>query len=150
MDTRTAAVLVLGDSDPKVDGCAVRVIDAGRVEATRSRVLARPHAPFGVGISRTPTWPLRRMTTSPTAAMVLTRKLELRLSVAAGCWLAATRVLRRNGRDQVFCARRQRVGGEFGMLRWRQYVATDTRQEVWGEELQACDRTASLSTRYFY
>ena len=44
MTNGTAAVSIHDDGDQKVDGCAVRVIDAGRVEATRSRVLARPHA----------------------------------------------------------------------------------------------------------
>ncbi len=30
------------DGEPGFEGCAMRVIDAGRVEATRSKVLARP------------------------------------------------------------------------------------------------------------
>ncbi len=44
MTTGSTAVSTPRQADPRVDECAVRVIDAARVEATRSRLLARPHA----------------------------------------------------------------------------------------------------------
>ena len=44
MPTRTTPTPAPVDGDLRVDGCAVRVIDADRVEATRSRLLARPSA----------------------------------------------------------------------------------------------------------
>lgn len=40
--TRTTAIPFRLDGDSSVDGCAIRVIDAERVEATRAKVLARP------------------------------------------------------------------------------------------------------------
>ena len=40
--TRTSSLPFRLDGDSSVDGCAIRVIDAERVEATRAKVLARP------------------------------------------------------------------------------------------------------------
>jgi DNA-binding transcriptional ArsR family regulator len=40
--TEATPVPLRPGGDPSVDGCAVRVIDAERVEATRAKVLARP------------------------------------------------------------------------------------------------------------
>ena len=40
------------NAETRVDGCAVRVIDADRVEATRAKALARPHAEAAADLFR--------------------------------------------------------------------------------------------------